>query len=122
MKKPYILESEVPVMVDCDDTLISWKNYPLKTDKSIALNDPYDGTTVHLEPIEAHIKLLKQMKGRGKEIVVWSAAGYLWASEVVKRLELEDYVDMVMSKPYRYIDDLPCSEWMGNRIFIGDKE
>lgn len=115
-----IIENETPVMVDCDQTLVMWHDRHQEPIKGVTVEfkDPYDQGSFFLKPHEAHIKLLKQQKGRGKAVVVWSAAGYLWAKEVVEKLELEEYVDLIMAKPCKYIDDLPCEEFMGNRIYI----
>lgn len=55
---------------------------------------------------------------RGYFILVWSANGNAWAENIVKTLGLENYVDLVLTKPLEYVDDKPVTEWMKNRIFI----
>lgn len=65
-----------------------------------------------------HVKLIKEMKARGHTIVVWSAGGPKWAAQVVKKLKLQDHVDLVIEKPRWYFDDKPASEWMGQPDYI----
>jgi len=71
-----------------------------------------------LTPHNGHIKILKDRKARGSFIVVWSAGGYAWANAVVKALGLEEYVDLVMTKPHAYVDDKQAAEIMGERIYL----
>ena len=52
------------------------------------------------------IRFLKNLKRQGYTIVVWSAASGSWASRVVKQLNLEQFVDITMSKPEFCVDDL----------------
>ncbi len=114
-----VFKTDQLVCYDCDDTLILWG----LGDKSmnIPIKDPYlDGLINFVTPHKKHIELLKKHKARGMTIIVWSAAGVEWGEAVVKALKLEDYVDAVFSKPSRYVDDLPCTEWMGNRVYIKD--
>jgi hypothetical protein len=104
-----VIENENMVCIDVDDTLVIW-NIPAGYEgKSILFNN--FGYAEWLLPHEHHIKLLKQFKARGQFVVVWSQGGYQWAREVVKALKLEDYVDLVMSKPKWIIDDLPAGAW-----------
>jgi hypothetical protein len=48
---------------------------------------------------------------------VWSAGGHEWAEKAVRMLGIEEYVDVVMSKPAWWIDDLPA-----NKILNGNSE
>lgn len=118
--EPIVLESDRVSCYDCDDTLVRWiwdqnEKEALK-DKMIKFDT--EGTGFHMRyvflvPNEQVINNLKQNHATGGTIVVWSAGGYIWAKEVVKVLGLSDQVDLIMSKPTRYVDDLPCNEWMG---------
>lgn len=98
----HILPSDRCLWVDVDDTLIMW-------------SEDHTSWLPHLE----HIALIKQFSSRGQKIVVWSAGGVEWAVQAINLLELEPYVDLVVSKPAWFIDDLPSSEFLpeSSRIF-----
>lgn len=118
----YTILNEDVYTFDVDDTLVLWgtANYQRPSPDLIEFNDPYDGAKVYLRPHHRHIKLLKQMKGRGRYVVVWSQGGAKWAREVVKTLGLSNYVDLIITKPHGYVDDLPCEAWLRNRIYIDE--
>lgn len=104
-------------MYDTDDTLIMW-NLEDKS-KNIPIEDPYIiGMINFVTPNEKHIELMKKHKARGFTIVVWSQAGVEWAEAVVKALKIEQYVDAVFTKPCVYVDDLPVTEWFGQRVYF----
>ncbi len=114
-----VVESEQVYMFDVDDTLILWDDKCLQgSEGKIAIVDPYDSKIVFLRPHTRHVKLLTQMFGRGRHIIVWSAGGYKWAVAVIEALGLEDKVHLVMTKPAGYVDDLECSKWLTNRIYL----
>lgn len=116
-QKVQVFETDQVVCCDVDDTLVMW-NLDDKS-KDISIPDPYSpGVSNFVTPHLAHIQLLRKFKERGFTIIVWSAGGFKWAHNVVNALEIEPFVDLVMSKPCRYIDDLACKEWMGPRIYI----
>lgn len=115
--KCLVFKTDQVVCIDCDDTLVMWALDD--TSKNIPIEDPYiPGVINYVTPHEKHVKLVQQYKGRGFTVIVWSAGGVEWAHNVVKALKLEDYVDIVLTKPSRYVDDLPCGEWMGNRVYL----
>lgn len=118
MSKPLYIESEMLIYCDCDDTLVMHNVKGKKLD----FIDPYSKEIICLVPHKKQIKLLKDFKIRGYKIVVWSAAGALWAKEVVNKLELNDWVDLIISKPLKYIDDLPANEIMGSRVYLKYEE
>lgn len=105
----FVLDNENIVCFDVDDTLVMW-NIPIGREHEAIIFDNF-GYSERLLPHYKHIELLKQFKVRGQYVVVWSQGGYKWASEVVKKLGLEDYVDCVMPKPKWIVDDLPPSAW-----------
>lgn len=118
-----VIENEQVYMFDIDDTLIMWDRDPhFHALGRIAITDPYDGVTVYVKPHERHVKLLTQMKGRGRFIVVWSQSGAKWAEAVVNALGLTNSVDLILTKPQGYVDDLPVSKWMKNHIYIKGAE
>lgn len=114
-----VIENEHCVFFDCDDTLVMWDNVYKNEDHSncILVTDPVSGFSASLVPHEAHIRYLKESRSHHCTIVVWSAGGWQWAKAVVEALGLEEYVDAVMAKPDRYVDDLPCTKFMGDRIY-----
>lgn len=113
-----VVENEQILFSDVDDTLIRWDEINPKDGSGITILDPYDDNVVRLRPHLPHIKLIKDRKARGATIVVWSGGGYKWAEAVVRALELEDYVDYILSKPTVILDDLPLNEAIGHRVYL----
>lgn len=117
-------EKENIVCYDVDDTLVMWDDlFDRPHNNSMGAEaqpfvDPYDNSTNYLFPHRKHIGLLKKHAGRGCMVVVWSAAGVKWAESVIKALGLEQYVDVVTTKPSKYVDDLPGNEILGTRIYL----
>jgi predicted phosphatase len=114
------IHSQTTAWFDCDDTLVFW-NWPTTSTplNLINLTTP-EGTKVTLEINREMVDQLKKHKSRHTAIIVWSAAGSEWAETVVKALELEDYVDLCISKPNWVYDDLPCTEFMPKSKWVGD--
>lgn len=113
--------NENRVMIDVDKTLVSdiiTKGNVSIGGNLIQLN--YYGQPVYVQPIERHIDLLRAYKARGYEVIVNSANGYLWAKEVVTKLNLMEYVDEVATKPSKYVDDKDANSWM-QRVFIDEQ-
>ena len=95
------------VFVDCDETLVNWnldKSLDIDVHGVIKFETP--NGQLELIPHWQHIDFLKKIKMQGYTIVVWSACGGKWASDVVHRLGLQSHVDATMSKPEFAIDDL----------------
>lgn len=88
---------------DVDNTLIEF--VPDPKDNGFDIHDPYDGETIYVCPLSANIKFLKRKKAQGNFVIVWSLSGVKWVEEVVKALELTEFVDLVMTKPVGYVDD-----------------
>lgn len=127
-----VIPSVNSVFWDVDDTLVLWNPTKEQLEKDgidfecpagLFLNEENNVTpgkpwTARLVPHKTHIEQLKKHKMRGHMIVVWSAGGYDWAEAVVKRLGLEQYVDVVISKPTWAYDDMPAErilpkvQWM----------
>lgn len=113
-----VLEKENIKPFDVDDTLVMHDREPCNSD-TVMIVDPYSSFKVFLAKNHPMIRLLKEEKARGGTIVVWSRGGYAWAKAVVEALELEPYVDLIMSKPMVYFDDKDVSEWLKDRVYIG---
>lgn len=104
-KRPFKVKDGGVYASDVDDTLIMWR-----------IPEDYTGPLVETDldgfkdkgiPNLHAINHLKKMKARGYAIIVWSAGGSEWAEAVVKALELEDFVDVVMPKIDFHLDDVP---------------
>jgi FMN phosphatase YigB (HAD superfamily) len=110
----------VTLFSDVDETLILFG----KEDHPEAIELENNGFKMRVVPHKKHIDMIKRCKFRGHRIVVWSAGGSEWAEHVVKSLGLEDYVDLVISKPDFYIDDLKSDKFMpeSNRVYFNDYE
>lgn len=108
---------ENPVFFDVDDTICLWYNNKKNPTKDLLC--PYYGTLESFVPHEAHIQAIKDHKAKGDTVIVWSQGGSEWAKAAVDALELHDYVDIIMSKPGKYYDDLDSVHWMANRTWIG---
>ena len=103
---------------DVDGTLVLWTK-DATVNKTGTIPFQYGGETIYLYPHIPHIRFIKHCFLRGDYVEVWSQNGYEWAEQVVKALKLEDYVDIVRSKPTRHIDDkVELGDIVGNRIFL----
>lgn len=111
-----VIENESIVFFDVDQTLVMHENVrPLG---GLDIINPYSGSKISVSINNKHVELLKQFKGRGMFIIVWSAAGVLWAQAVVNALGLQDEVDMVMTKSSKFVDDLEADQVLGQRIYL----
>lgn len=105
------------VYFDVDDTLVM--HVPPGVEPAAAAIRVRDGDdTVIVVPHDKHIHYLKKHKYRGSVVVVWSQNGSEWAENVVRALGIEAYVDLVVTKPDTYFDDLPASQFMQNRVYL----
>lgn len=121
---------------DCDDTLVMWNATSEQLEKD-GVDFTCPGSLVDIDndgneqfapewkarllPHKKHIEQLKKHKMRGHTIIVWSAGGWDWASAVVKALGLENFVDLVISKPTWAYDDLQPSEFMPKPQWMKDE-
>ena len=113
------IKNESIVMWDVDDTLVLHKHSSKKGTIKIKDNT---GEYLHLKPHKLHIKVLKDHKLRGFTNIVWSGGGYKWAKKVVKALGLSKYVDIIMTKPCKFFDDLPSEQVLVGRVYLPDVE
>lgn len=115
-----VINNESVIFFDVDDTLVMWDISASHTSylDIVIVIDPYDGKPLSLGIHKPHVKLLINQAKRGSKVVVWSQGGFQWAEAVVKALQLEEYVDIVMSKPKTYVDDLPVEAWLKDRVYI----
>ena len=115
-----ILDKERVMCFDVDDTLVMWQSHWRRYDRRecVAIDDPYCGGVILLKPNYDHIRLLRKSKARGAAVVVWSHGGFRWAEAVIKGLGLTMYVDVIMSKPDDYVDDIPIENWGLRNLYI----
>ena len=119
-----VFENEQVYFWDIDNTMISGRRRGSDHDfDEVKIYNPYTCEMVYTTPNFGHIDLMKEMKGRGRANVVWSAAGAQWAKAVIEALELQSYVDLIITKPLGYVDDQKASEFMSNHIYLnpGDR-
>lgn len=119
MTMPFILETDNLVFFDVDETLILWVDP--KTPGAQFVNDPYmPGELVFFVPHISHINLLKRTYHQDSAIVVWSYGGVRWATTIVEKLGLTDFVSLILRKPQIYVDDKPMEKWFPKRIYLED--
>lgn len=107
-----VIKNENIVYFDVDDTLIKEASNRVGSYKL-----DYFGKERLYTRIQEHVDLLKAYKGRGYVVNVWSGNGYLWAEQVIRTLKLQDYVDNVMTKPAKIVDDRDFNSWC-QRIYL----
>ena len=112
------IKQESTVFIDVDDTIVMWSVKAKKGEKVVSITNPNSGQQYYLPVHKGHLRVLKDRKARGSFIVVWSASGFAWAEAVVRALKIEDYVDLIMTKPHMYIDDKKASKWMGEHLYL----
>lgn len=110
-----ILKYDRVLFCDVDDTLITFDFKTEDFQRAIKIG-PKNFEKLAM-PMSKNIARLKNARTRGHGVVVWSQGGYKWALEVVKALQLEEYVDLIVTKPNWIYDDLPVEQWMGPRFY-----
>ena len=110
----HIVENENTVFLDVDETLVMHH----ANNKDLYVICPYTGVQEHLTVHREHVRQLIKNKARGNFVVVWSHAGYKWAEAVIRALNLQDSVDLIISKPVKIFDDLTPNEFLTNRVYL----
>lgn len=100
---------------DVDDTLMEWKQCDPSDPNACKITN--NGYVFYKRPIQVHIDELKNQKMAGNTVVVWSAGGARWAEAVIKALKLEQYVDVVLTKPDFYYDDKDVNYWFPKKRY-----
>lgn len=101
------IESDKIIFFDVDETLV--QQHP-----GANLEIVCNGYKTLVKAIPENVNRIHYHKARGQTIIVWSNSGYKWAQAVIEALGLTKEVDMVMSKPWGYYDDLDSSKWLGS--------
>lgn len=114
-----IIQNDYVWGVDIDDTLLLW-DVPLDTPgvRIVEFQEPHLKDITRAVINENNLRLMKEKKVRGCFIILWSQGGYEYAIHVANALYINDYVDMIMTKPVGLIDDLPSSAWLPQPVNI----
>lgn len=96
------IQSNFNAFFDVDDTLILNENV---CNPHIKVEMPGATCTDPKRIHWGHVRLLKSYKEKGYTIFVWSHNGAKHCENIIKLLELENYVDYCLSKPIKTVDD-----------------
>lgn len=113
-----VIRNENVVFFDVDGTLINHGQVPDRIGKHVSVYDAVTDTYLPMQAHEPNIRLLLEEKHKGSYVIVWSRGGHEWAENVLKALNLFDKVNLIMTKPLVYIDDLPIEKWLPYRVFL----
>lgn len=106
---------------DIDSTLLIYDKIRTKDKGKIAFD--YGDETLYLRAHNFHSTFLKHCHNRGDYVIIWSKNGVMWCEQVVKKLKLTKYVDLIMGKPTRHVDDKSdLSSIVGDAIYIPEME
>jgi predicted phosphatase len=115
------IKSNNITVFDIDDTLVMYKNFRVKTDKTIEFD--YGDEKIYLTPHKFHVTFLKHCFNRGDYVIAWSKNSYEWCEQVIKKLKLTKYVHVCMSKPSRHVDDKKdLSSIVGDSLYLPFEE
>lgn len=112
-----IIESEQIIPCDIDSTLLMW-GHEMSGGRYVWFTDPYEEIDKRVLVNTANLKVFEDRLVRGATILVWSASGYLWSKAAMNALNINHKNVVILGKPVGYIDDKPCQDWMGPRIFL----
>lgn len=116
-----IIKSNNIITFDCDDTLVMYKDFRVKTKNKIEFD--YGDEKIYLTPHKFHVMFLKHCFKRGDYVIAWSKNGNEWCEQVIKKLKLTKYVHLCMSKPSRHVDDKKdLSSIVGDAIYLPFEE
>lgn len=112
-----LIDNEHIVAFDIDETIFMHGG-DIFDENTVYITNPYSNSEIHGSLNKNHYELLKQYKARGMFVIFWSKAGMKWAEAVIKEFQLESYVDLVMTKLDKYVDDLEAPQILGERVYI----
>src|SRR5688500_2762298 len=113
-----VVENEKTAYFDVDDTLVIHHREDDPRAKEFVYDNGKYYYTFHLVPHEKHIEELKLLHRTGWEVIVWSQGGSKWEKSVVETLGIQEFVDVVLTKPVRFYDDLRPEEFMVARNYV----
>ena len=100
---------------DVDGTLLEWPICEENDEGAVKVEN--NGHIFYKKAIPANVAALIEHSYAGHVIVVWSKGGVEWATTVVKALNLEDNVDIILTKPDWFYDDEDPEHWLPERQF-----
>lgn len=110
-----VMPDRETVYFDVDDTLVVWDAWQGRENECLRF-EKWKYNSNNVIPHYEHIELLKKHKAEGDVIVVWTQGGSEWGEAVVKALDLESYVDLIVNKPDQYYDDLMTFQFMPDHL------
>lgn len=114
-----VIENELIVACDIDDTLVMWDSPTVPSFGKVEIQ--FAGKSVYLTPHQYHIDLIKMYKERGYFVIAWSANGKSHAKKVIEALNLDEYVDLAMTKLTKHMDDSKDpGSILGPRVYVDD--
>lgn len=117
-----VLKGDKYTYFDVDDTLIMWDYYMKDgpADLLVQMVEPWEhGHILTLVKNPLCIAAIIDAKERGETVVVWSQSGAEWAEEAVTKCGLTGFVDLCISKPHKWYDDISAEKIFTDRIDIG---
>ena len=115
-----VFQGNRTVYFDVDDTLMEWKQCDPSFRDACRIEN--NGFVFYKRPINIHVEELKNQKMAGNTVVVWSAGGAKWAEAVLRALKIEQYVDVVLTKPDFYYDDKDVDYWFPKKRYFHMEE
>lgn len=120
-----IMLGDTVIAFDVDETLCIWEKKDADP-RNPAIPLKYYGKLVFVTFHKKHIEFLNAQIKRNRTVLVWSGNGVAWTKTVIDTLIEKGLITdadnlVLLSKPEKYIDDVPCSEWMGPRLFLKDE-
>lgn len=106
-----IITNPHSTFIDIDDTVVYWDKTGNR--KTVVVETSW--TKEELEVNENMLNTINQLYLRGFFIVLWSQSGHEWCEAVAKALNIQDKIDLCMTKPGFFYDDIPIESW-GRRI------
>lgn len=114
-----VINSENTSFFDVDGTLvIHMPTEMIAPGESVQVYDAVTKGHVTVRINRPMVRLMREASFRGDYVVVWSRGGHRWAADVIKALDLVECVDLVLSKPLAYFDDVEIAKWLPYRVFI----
>lgn len=116
-----VIKNNNITVIDCDETLVLYKNIRTKTKDTITFE--YGNELLHLTPHNFHPTFVKHCFLRGDFVIIWSKNGWQWSQQIALKLGLDKYCHIAMSKPKIHVDDKhDISSICGDRVFIPEYE
>ena len=110
------IEDRPFIYVDIDETLIS--HFPItKKSDEFFLDFEHNRVKWRVYPMVLNIDLISELRSCGYQIACWSLSGSDHAERMIKLLEIENLVDLIVPKPRFYVDDKPFEDQGIPRIY-----